>query len=118
MGRVVISNEAKSFSDLLKQDSFIWYGQVWQEYENDFNALSKLQQTILDLLIQEGRSWSPFSERSLDFYSKKMGGPVKIPTVQTAIQALREKGFIWQSSRGSYASEDEGFVEWFRRENV
>lgn len=114
VGRVAISNEAKSFSDLLKQDAFIWHGQVWQEYENDFNALSKLQQTVLDLLIQEGRSWSPFSESSLNFYNKKMRETVKIPTVQTAIQALRDKGFIWQSSRGSYALEDEGFVEWFR----
>lgn len=114
VGRVAISNEAESFSDLLKQDAFVWHGQIWQEYENDFNFLSAQQQAVLALLIQQGRAWSPFSEKSMSFYKERLGTIVKAPAIQTAIQALRDKGFIWQSSRGTYALEDEGFAEWFR----
>ena len=34
---------------------------------------------------------------------------------QTAIQLLREQGFIWQSSCGADALEDESFAEWFSK---
>lgn len=118
VGRVAISNEAKSFSDLLKQDAFMWHGQIWQEYENDFNSLSTLQQAVLALLVQQERAWSPFSEESMSFYKEKTSLPVKTPAVQVAVQALRDKGFIWQSGRGSYALEDEGFTEWFRHKHL
>ncbi len=54
----------------------------------------------------------------MDYYKKEMNQPVlPISTVQTAIQTLREQGFIWQSSRGAYALEDDGFAEWFTFRN-
>jgi hypothetical protein len=37
-----------------------------------------------------------------------------VASVQTAIQVLRERGFIWQSGRGAYSSEDESFAEWHK----
>lgn len=113
-GRVAISNEAQSLSDLLKKDAFIWHDQLWQDYANDYEALTELQKAVLCLLIEKGRAWSPFSEEAMGFYRDKLGEPAKTPSVQTAIQALRDKGFIWQSGRGCYALEDEGFVEWFK----
>lgn len=39
-------------------------------------------------------------------------------SVQTAIQGLRERGLIWQSSRGQYALEDESFGEWFKYSQI
>ena len=115
MGRAAISNDASSLSELLKQDASIWHGQIWDEFENDFNALAPLYRAILTLLIEKGRAWSPFSEESLQYYKKLIDQPIlAISTVQTAIQSLREQGFIWQSSRGAYALEDESFAEWFK----
>ncbi len=114
VGRTAINSDAHSFSDLLTQDALLWHTQIWQEFENDYHALPALHQTILALMIEQGRSWSPFSEESLAYYQAATDNPsLPISTVQTAIQALREQGFIWQSSRGTYALEDESFAQWF-----
>jgi len=114
IGRVAINHDAQSFSDLLKQDASLWHTQIWEEFENDFNRLSALQRVILTLLIKQGRAWSPFSEESMGYYQEAIHQPtLSVSTVQTAIQALREQGFIWQSSRGAYALEDDSFAEWF-----
>ena len=115
VGRAAINHDAQSFSDLLKQDASLWYSQIWEEFENDFNALSSLHRAILTLLIEQGRMWSPFSEGSMEYYKQAINeSTLSVSSVQTAIQALREKGFIWQSSRGVYTLEDESFAEWFK----
>ena len=74
-----------------------------------------MQQAILATLISQGRSWSPFSEDSIQAYKKITGQQdISTTTVQTAIQTLRERDFIWQSGRGAYALEDDSFAEWFK----
>lgn len=116
IGRAAINHEAKCLSSLLKQDAVNWQSQVWGELESEFNTLPPLHRCILALLIKEGRAWSPFSEESMQYYKKVTNqSSLNISSVQTAIQTLREKGFIWQSSRGSYALEDESFAEWFEQ---
>jgi predicted AAA+ superfamily ATPase len=118
VGRVALSNAAESFSNLLKQDAFLWHSQVWNEFENDFNALSPLHQVLLKLLIEQGRACSPFSEDSMQYYKKALKqSSVSVSSVQSAIQLLRDQGFIWQSSRGTYTLEDESFAEWFKHES-
>ncbi len=118
VGRAAINHEAHSFSDLLKQDASIRCDQIWREFRNDFNALSPLHRAILTLLIEQGRMWSPFSEESMRYYKQAIQeSTLAVSSVQTAIQALREKGFIWQSSRGAYALEDESFAEWVNYEH-
>ena len=115
-GRVALSNEASSFSHLLKQDVSIWQGRIWQEFENDFNRLTLLQRVILTLLIEQGQACSPFSEDSMQYYKQAINQEnLSVSTVQTAIQSLREQGFIWQSNRGAYVLEDASFAEWFKR---
>ncbi|MCX7114681.1 MAG: hypothetical protein NTW08_02035 [Gammaproteobacteria bacterium] len=114
-GRVAISGEAGHFSELVEQDALLWHGRIWEEFEQGFNALTVLQQTILEILITQGRSWSPFSEDSMQTYKKIIGQQdISTTAVQTAIQTLRERDFIWQSGRGAYALEDDGFAEWFK----
>ncbi|NCX93611.1 MAG: ATP-binding protein [Gammaproteobacteria bacterium] len=118
IGRVALSDEAESLSELLKRDASLWHDHVWEEFENDFNALSPLQKAILAVLIEQGRQWSPFSEESMERYKKLIQrASLSIPTVQSAIQSLRDLGFIWQSGRGSYALEDESFGEWFKHQH-
>lgn len=115
VGQVAIRNEADSLADLLKQDALIWCSQIWGEFAHDFNNLSLLQQVILTLMIEQGRLSSPFSEESMQYYKKALDAPdLSVSSVQTAIHTLREQGFIWQSSRGVYALEDDSFAEWFR----
>jgi hypothetical protein len=83
--------------------------------DNDFNHLTPLQRAILTLLIEQHRSWSPFSEESMQYYKKAVNQEnLSVSTVQTAIQSLRNRGFIWQSHRGGYALEDQSFGEWFK----
>ncbi len=117
MGRVALNHDAESFSDLLKQDAYVWHGQIWEEFEHDFNGLTLLQQAVLKVLILEGRSASLFSEESVERYRQEIQQEsLSTSTVQMAVQALRDQGFIWQSSRGAYGIEDEGFAEWFRHQ--
>jgi hypothetical protein len=44
------------------------------------------------------------------------GVSVETPSVQNALDKLREQNFLWRSQRGSYAVEDEQFLEWLAQE--
>ncbi|MDF1759402.1 MAG: ATP-binding protein [Coxiellaceae bacterium] len=113
-GNAAISHDAGSFSESLQRDASLWHGQIWNEFEYDYKQLPVLHRAILSQLIEQQRAWSPFSEQAMQSYCKLTGkSDLSSSSVQTAIQVLREKGFIWQSSRGAYALEDDSFAEWF-----
>ena len=115
MGATILRNEAQSFSKLLHEDAFIWQNQIWREFENAFNHLTPLQRTILTLLIEQHRAWSPFSEESMQYYKKMTHQDnLSVSSVQAAIQSLRDQELIWQSHRGGYALEDQSFEAWFK----
>jgi len=44
------------------------------------------------------------------------GVSVETPSVQNALDKLCEQNFLWRSQRGSYAVEDEQFLEWLAQE--
>ena len=44
------------------------------------------------------------------------GVSVETPSVQNALDKLREENFLWRSQRGSYSVEDEQFLEWLAEE--
>lgn len=46
------------------------------------------------------------------------GVPVGPPSVQNALDKLREEGFLWRSQRGAYAVGDEQFLEWLAQDAV
>lgn len=46
------------------------------------------------------------------------GVSVESPSVQNALDKLREENFLWRSQRGSYAVEDEQFLEWLAQDTV
>jgi hypothetical protein len=113
-GRIALSGEASHLAQLLEPDAIICQSRMWDEFEHDFNSLTPLQQAILTVLINKGSTWSPFSDESMTCYKQKTGQTeISTATIQTAIQSLRERGFVWQSGRGAYALEDDGFAEWF-----
>lgn len=114
-GRIALSGDASNFAEVLEKDALIWHNRIWDEFENDFNTLTPLQQTILEVLVNKGNAWLPFSEESINSYKQMTNQKeVSTATVQTAIQYLRERDLIWQSGRGTYALEDESFAEWFK----
>lgn len=39
------------------------------------------------------------------------------PSVQNALDKLREENFLWRSQRGSYSVGDEQFLEWLVEED-
>jgi hypothetical protein len=45
------------------------------------------------------------------------GVSVETPSVQNALDKLREENFLWRSQRGSYAVEDEQFLEWLAQDH-
>jgi hypothetical protein len=45
------------------------------------------------------------------------GVSVETPSVQNALDKLREENFLWRSQRGSYSVEDEQFLEWLAEED-
>lgn len=45
------------------------------------------------------------------------GVSVETPSVQNALDKLREENYLWRSQRGSYAVEDEQFLEWLTKED-
>jgi hypothetical protein len=45
------------------------------------------------------------------------GVSVETPSVQNALDKLREENFLWRSQRGSYAVEDEQFLEWLAEDS-
>ena len=46
------------------------------------------------------------------------GVSVEPPSVQNALDKLREENFLWRSQRGAYAVEDEQFLEWLAQDNT
>lgn len=46
------------------------------------------------------------------------GVSVEPPSVQNALEKLREEDFLWRSQRGAYAAEDEQFLEWLAQDAV
>ena len=91
VGRTAINHEAGSFSELLKQDASWWHSQIWEEFENDFNSLAPLHQAILTLLIAQGKSFSPFSEESLQCYKKAIDRPtLTLSSVQAAMHIPKQ----------------------------
>jgi hypothetical protein len=44
------------------------------------------------------------------------GVSVETPSVQNALDKLRDENYLWRSQRGSYAVEDEQFLEWLTEE--
>lgn len=118
-GNIALSGDASHFAELLEKDAVIWQSRIWDEFENDFNALNSLQQAILITLIKKGLHWLPFSEESIDSYKQLTGlKEISTATVQSAIQNLRDRNLIWQSGRGAYSLEDESLAEWFKHRKL
>lgn len=70
-------------------------------------SLTKLQQALLHMLAMDGQAFSPFAAASRERLKVVNGGrPPAQGAIQKALDALREKAFIWRPGYGAYALEN------------
>ena len=116
IGQVALAGEAENLSSILASKATEIHTQIWDEMTNAFAALTPLQKAIMKVVISKhGKAYQPFSEDAMiEYRCNVVDEPVTIAGVQSTLDILRDRGLIWNPSRGIYALEDEGFVEWYR----
>jgi len=89
-----------------------------QDFMRLVNSLPPVQSAVLKVMAEEGEQFSPFKAPTLERYRQYCSGfavnDVRIDnsSVQYALDALRDKGLAWKSSRGVYAVEEDQHSEW------
>jgi hypothetical protein len=82
-----------------------------------------LQAAVLTVMATTGADFAPFRPRTVDMYvqacKKFADDEIKIDgsSIQYALEALRTKSLVWNSSRGVYAIEDSQHVTWVVEES-
>lgn len=74
---------------------------------SEIAALTNLQRSILKLLASQGADFGPFTAETRRMLAEANGGrPPSFGGIQKALDALREKGFVWRPAYGAYALEN------------
>lgn len=94
---------------LLQMEAKKFRSQIWADMESDYQSLNPLQKAILAAMAEAGPGFSP--------YHTKLDKPVTAQQIQTAIEGLRDRNWIWKSARGAYALEDSNFIQWYSLRN-
>lgn len=114
ISEIALSEEkSANLQKALKGGAQLLRNRVWEDFDRDFSSLTKNQKAVLARLIDKGEEFSPFTEESLIDYAKFTGDKIDAAAAQAALNALREKNFVWRSARGAYALEDQSMAEWF-----
>lgn len=88
---------------------------MWGAMESEFAGLPDIQRVVLETIITQGRNYVPFSEASMRAYAGLLQQEkVSTPSVQAALDALREKGLVWRAAYGDYALEDDSLSGWYK----
>lgn len=106
--------DAHNLGKLVRSESELLRKRLWAEFESEFQALTKVQKAVFTVLIRAGKDFTPFGEEAMKCYRENVGSKITLaaPTIQAALDALREKNLVWKSARGTYALEDESWREW------
>jgi len=117
IGQIAIAGESGNLHAILKDKAREFHDQVWDDMASEFASLTPLQKAVIHVMISKrGSSYPPFSDDSMLEYKKITGeNSISAASVQTAIESLRDKGLVWNPSRGFYALEDDGLAEWYLR---
>jgi len=79
--------------------------------------LTQQQRAVFEVLIRHHANFAPYKDSTLEEYKKILGKPIGKNSVQSAMEALREKGLVWKESFGGYVLEDENYVTLFGLNN-
>ena len=92
---------------------------VRDAFAQEYRQLPPLQRVVLRALARASGRFAPFAAATLEDYRAALAAygddeavRVDVSSVQYALEALRDKQFIWKSSRGVYTLEDSQHVEW------
>ena len=85
---------------------------LWAQYESDHGRLTDLQAAVLAQLVADGDGFAPFTNATLSEVAGRLGAKVTTSNMQSALDALRDKGIVWRAGRGRYALEDQGIADW------
>ena len=103
---------AGSSSQALLAQAKVAQDEVLLSLQQQFDALAPRQQAVLLVLIDAGDTFSPFNKSSLEAYAARVGSKVSVTGAQSALDALVQKGILWQARRGAYALDDPLWVDW------
>ena len=115
--------EASNLGELLRTGALNHQAGIWSDYESAYNDLSALQRAVLDVMAERAitkQPFVPFSEQTFQDVNRRLelaqADPnASTPSVQKALDVLREKELVWKANRGEYALEDTSMAEWLTR---
>ncbi|UXH79041.1 ATP-binding protein [Roseateles amylovorans] len=86
------------------------------QMEADFLGLKPVEQVVLWRMLDQGPRFRPYDAEALRFYGDLLAQPMTVPTVQRALESLRQRmpALVWKSARGEYAVEDASMHRWFQ----
>ncbi|MCW7538339.1 hypothetical protein OOT46_10855 [Aquabacterium sp. A7-Y] len=86
---------------------------AWRDFESLYNTLTDSQKAVLDGVARLSPDYEPFSEEAHAAYQTLTGKRLAASSVQSALDALRDKELLWRAGRGTYAFEDDGLRAWY-----
>ena len=107
-----LGEDGKTFS--LQDHAAAARERYWGEFDSLWAGMTDLQRVALRRLIQQGEGFKPFDAESLAYYSTGIKRPVAAADVQSALDALRDKGLVVRLERGRYSLEDPSLSEWIQ----
>lgn len=115
VGEIALHAGANHLGEELKNNAEEIKESMWGAMESELAELSEIQRAVLETVIAQGRNYVPFSEASMRAYATLMQQEkVLVPSVQAALDALRDKGLVWRAAYGDYALEDESLASWYK----
>lgn len=122
----LLSNLGENANDILRKLAAKGIQDAKEDFLNTVASLPPLQSALLKELAADtvqahdsrraGLFSAAMKARLLARLDEEMGPnhgvSVEPPSVQNALDKLREENFLWRSQRGAYAVEDEQFLEW------
>ena len=112
-----MEDTSKNLNELLVLSAEKMKTQYEERLMEDLSKLTPLQSAVFEVLVKNHAEYFPFKDATLKAYQKILGKPVGKTSVQTALDALREKGFVWKESFGGYVLEDESYLSVFGSNN-
>lgn len=119
VGELALDAGATGLGEQLRNGAEELKERIWGAMEREFAALTDVQRAVLETLIRQGSKYVPFSEAAMASYAELLGqAKVVVPTVQAALDALREKNLVWRAAYGEYALEDDSLALWYKRRDT
>ena len=115
VGEIALNAGAGYLGEALKNGAGDIKARMWGAMESEFADLPDMQRAVLETMIDQGKNYVPFSEASMRAYATRLQQEkVAVPSVQAALDALRDKGLVWRAAYGDYALEDESLANWYQ----